>query len=98
MADITVTKNPVKVVAADTNENTVVFNDMGLDKIMTKPQTMLFLEVTVGTFRFSAGKTIASSADEPTYTVGAKLAITVSDSERLRFKAAAISDSFNIAF
>ena len=98
MANINVTKNPYKVVAADTNENILVLPTSLLRKLLGGPVTVLFIEVVTGTFRFSVGQAIESSADEPTYTTGAKFPVTVADASKLRFKANAASDAFNISY
>lgn len=98
MANITVSKNPFKVVAADTNENILVLPSSILRKLLGGPTTTLFIEVVNGTFRFSVGQAIEASADEPQYTVGAKFPVTVSDLSRLRFKANAASDAFNLTY
>ena len=98
MADIAVTRNPMKVVAADTNENILVFDNVALQRMSTKPQTLLFLEVKTGSFKFSAGLAISGAADEVLYSEGDKVAISVTDADRLRFKATASSDVFNVSF
>lgn len=56
----------------------------------------LYIEVTVGTFQFASGETITS--DSPTYTVGDKVPISVSQTHPLHLKAAAQNDAFKAAY
>lgn len=98
MANITVTKAPMKVVAADTNENILVFSDSSLQEIMTRPITELIIKVTVGSIVFSVNKAIAGSADEVTSVVDDKLFISITEASKLRFKATTIGDTFLIYF
>jgi hypothetical protein len=52
------------------------------------------IEVLVGTFQFAAGAPI--TAVNPSYTVGDKLVISLSEAAQLRLEATAQNDSFQI--
>ena len=79
-------KNGEEVVAPDGNENTAEFSD-GVNK---RPNSVWWIEVTVGTVQFAADEAVA--AEHRAWPVGSKVPMTVHST--LHYKASAASDAF----
>jgi hypothetical protein len=96
MANISIITNPGLITAADTNDNVLTIPDT-LAPVLGSPQRTAFIEVTVGTFRFSSGTVLTGAVNEPTYTVGNKVIITFTQELPLHFKATTAADAFKIS-
>lgn len=94
MANIDVTKNPMLITAADTNDNTLVFKaPIGKED---NGNLVAYIKVISGTFKFSVDST-ADSASCPTWVDDEQLILTFNTQKPIHFKAANSSETFKIA-
>jgi len=94
MATITATENPMSVVAADTNDNILMFEE---NELIGSPLATAFITVVTGTFKFNVGG-LATQANAASYTVGDVVPpIPFKPGVGFHFKANAISDAFKVS-
>lgn len=97
MAIISVTRSAVDIIAADTDDNELVFAD---ECVIDRPSQQALIEVLSGTIKFSVGKAINADTDIPALTVGQKLVVTLvsgTGKKNLHFKAANAAESFRVS-
>ena len=102
MANITITSTPSEVIEllVVPVENVLVVNAPNANKgykntISEKGNGRIFkIEVLIGSFQFASG--VAISAENPSYAATKTLELSLSETNQLRFKAAAQNDKFII--
>ena len=94
MATITINSLPAIITEAEVApvENILQITPPNYSSVLLQEY---MIEVITGTYQFAAG--IALTAENPTYTAGDKVIISLKDGLKLRYLATAQNDSFKIS-